>query len=93
MWEWKQKYGTRISEQIRCLGASVDWERETFTMDAKLSTAVTEAFVRFQERGLVYRDKRLVRRERERRVDSLVTFYDLLAPMLCNEVLHVSCRR
>lgn len=71
VWEWKQKYGTRISEQIRCLGASVDWERETFTMDAKLSTAVTEAFVRFHERGLVYRDKRLVSRElREERMYS-----------------------
>jgi valyl-tRNA synthetase len=61
VWQWKEKYGTRISEQIRCLGASVDWERETFTMDAKLSTAVTEAFVRFHESGLVYRSKRLVR--------------------------------
>jgi valyl-tRNA synthetase len=60
VWEWKKRYGTRISEQIRCLGASVDWERETFTMDPKLSTAVTEAFVRFHESGLVYRDKRLV---------------------------------
>ena len=60
VWDWKNEYGSRIHEQLRCLGASVDWERETFTMDAKLSRAVTEAFVRFHESGLIYRDKRLV---------------------------------
>lgn len=60
MWEWKETYGNRICNQIRSLGASVDWTREAFTMDSNLSTAVTEAFVRFYEDGLLYRDTRLV---------------------------------
>mmetsp|Transcript_6397 Transcript_6397/g.10765 ORF Transcript_6397/g.10765 Transcript_6397/m.10765 type:complete len:710 (-) Transcript_6397:8-2137(-) len=60
VWEWKNTYGNRICNQIRSLGASVDWTRESFTMDSNLSAAVTEAFVRFHEDGLLYRDTRLV---------------------------------
>lgn len=60
VWEWKEMYGNKITQQIRCLGASVDWSREAFTMDSNLSRAVTEAFVRFHEDGLLYRDTRLI---------------------------------
>lgn len=60
VWEWKNTYGNKITNQIRCLGASVDWSRESFTMDSNLSKAVVEAFVRFHEDGLVYRDTRLI---------------------------------
>ena len=60
VWEWKEQYGGRICNQIRNLGSSVDWTREAFTMDANLSAAVTEAFVRFHEDGLLYRATRLV---------------------------------
>lgn len=60
VWEWKTTYGGKICNQIRCLGSSVDWSRESFTMDEKLSKAVVEAFVRFHEDGLLYRDKRLI---------------------------------
>jgi valyl-tRNA synthetase len=60
IWEWKEKKGGRITTQIRKLGASVDWKREVFTMDSNLSVAVTEAFVRMYEKGLIYRQKRLV---------------------------------
>jgi valyl-tRNA synthetase len=59
-WQWKNTYGGKITNQIRCLGASVDWSREAFTMDENLSRAVTEAFVRFHEDGIMYRDTRLV---------------------------------
>ena len=60
VWQWKEMYGNKITNQIRCLGASVDWSRESFTMDANLSRAVTEAFCRFHEKGLLYRDTRLI---------------------------------
>ncbi|CAM9186228.1 unnamed protein product [Phaeothamnion confervicola] len=60
VWEWKHTYGGKIQNQIRRLGSSVDWSREAFTMDPKLSRAVTEAFCRFHESGLIYRDTRLV---------------------------------
>ena len=60
VWEWKRTYGNRITEQQRLIGISADWQREAFTMDDNLSRAVTEAFVRFHESGLVYRDTRLV---------------------------------
>lgn len=60
VWQWKEMYGNRITSQIRNLGASVDWSREAFTMDKNLSRAVTEAFVRFHEDGLIYRDTRLI---------------------------------
>jgi valyl-tRNA synthetase len=60
VWDWKNTYGNKITKQIRSLGASVDWGRESFTMDANLSRAVTEAFCRFHESGLLYRDTRLI---------------------------------
>ncbi|MEW5761604.1 MAG: valine--tRNA ligase [Bacillota bacterium] len=54
-WEWKYRYGTRITEQLRRLGASCDWDRERFTMDEGCSAAVREVFVRLYEQGLIYR--------------------------------------
>jgi len=60
VWEWKQHSGSTITGQMRRLGASTDWAREYFTMDDKLSTTVTEVFVRLHEQGLIYRGKRLV---------------------------------
>jgi valyl-tRNA synthetase len=59
-WEWKHKYGGMITNQIRRLGASCDWDRERFTLDEGLSRAVREAFVRLYEKGLIYRGPRLV---------------------------------
>src|SRR5512146_2983189 len=59
-WEWKRKYGGIISNQIRRLGASCDWDRERFTLDEGLSRAVREAFVRLYEKGLIYRGPRLI---------------------------------
>jgi valyl-tRNA synthetase len=59
-WEWKNKYGGMITSQIRRLGASCDWSRERFTMDAGLSKAVREAFVRLYEAGKIYRGPRLI---------------------------------
>ena len=60
VWEWKAESGSTISRQMRRLGASCDWSRERFTMDAGLSRAVTEVFVRLYKEGLIYRGKRLV---------------------------------
>lgn len=60
IWEWKAESGGNISQQMRRLGDSVDWERERFTMDDGLSEAVKEVFVRLHEEGLIYRGKRLV---------------------------------
>ncbi len=60
VWEWKEKSGNTITSQMRRMGDSVDWSREYFTMDEKLSTVVTETFVRLYEQGLIYRGKRLV---------------------------------
>ena len=60
VWEWKEQSGNTITTQMRRMGASVDWEREYFTMDPKLSTVVNETFVRLYEQGLIYRGKRLV---------------------------------
>src|SRR5690606_18513143 len=59
-WEWKEKYGGHIQEQLRRLGASCDWDRERFTLDDGLSAAVREAFVRLWEDGLVYKGTRLI---------------------------------
>ncbi len=59
-WAWKEKYGGIITEQIRRLGASCDWNRERFTLDPGLSEAVREAFVRLYEKGLIYRGPRLI---------------------------------
>ncbi len=60
VWEWKEKSGSSITGQMRRLGASADWDREYFTMDAERSKIVTEVFVRLFEQGLIYRGKRLV---------------------------------
>ncbi|MDB5838757.1 MAG: valine--tRNA ligase [Herminiimonas sp.] len=60
VWEWKEKSGSTITGQMRRMGASTDWSREYFTMDGKMSKAVTEVFVRLVEQGLIYRGKRLV---------------------------------
>lgn len=60
IWEWKAQSGGTITEQMRRMGNSVDWERERFTMDEGLSNAVKEVFVRLHEDGLIYRGKRLV---------------------------------
>jgi valyl-tRNA synthetase len=60
VWEWKEKSGSTITGQMRRLGASADWQREYFTMDATRSKSVTEVFVRLFEQGLIYRGKRLV---------------------------------
>ena len=60
VWEWKKLYGGAIQAQMKRLGASVDWDREYFTMDENLSRAVTEVFVRLHEQGLIYRGKYIV---------------------------------
>ncbi len=60
VWEWKKLYGGAILDQMKRLGASVDWDREYFTMDANLSHAVREVFVRLYEEGLIYRGKYIV---------------------------------
>jgi valyl-tRNA synthetase len=60
VWEWKEHSGSTITGQMRRMGASTDWTREYFTMDEKMSKAVTEVFVRLYEQGLIYRGKRLV---------------------------------
>jgi valyl-tRNA synthetase len=59
VWEWKRKYGDRITNQLRSLGSSADWSRERFTMDEVLNAAVVEAFIRLHSKGLVYRDLRI----------------------------------
>ncbi len=59
-WAWKEEKGGMITKQIRRLGASCDWTRERFTMDAGLSKAVREAFVRLYEKGMIYRGPRLI---------------------------------
>ncbi len=60
VWEWKEKSGNAITEQVRRLGASADWPREYFTMDDRMSRGVVETFVRLHKQGLIYRGKRLV---------------------------------
>ena len=60
VWEWKEKSGNTITTQMRRMGDSVDWSREYFTMDDKLSRVVTDTFVKLYEQGLIYRGKRLV---------------------------------
>lgn len=59
-WEWKEKYGGIILEQLKKLGASCDWSRTRFTMEPKLSAAVIEVFVDLYEKGLIYRGERMV---------------------------------
>ena len=60
IWKWKEESGGTITKQQRVLGASPDWKRTKFTMDPDLSVAVTEAFVRLYEDGLIYRATRLI---------------------------------
>jgi valyl-tRNA synthetase len=60
VWEWRRHYGGAILGQMKRLGASVDWQREYFTMDERLSVAVREAFVRLNEQGLIYRGAYIV---------------------------------
>ncbi len=60
VWEWKEEYGGRILEQIRYLGASVDWSRERFTMDDNLAKAVRKVFVKLFEDDLIYKGKYIV---------------------------------
>src|SRR5579862_7665934 len=59
-WKWREHYGGTILSQMKRLGASVDWDREYFTMDERLSVAVREAFVRLYEQGLIYRGAYIV---------------------------------
>lgn len=60
VWAWKKQSGGTIIEQLKRLGCSCDWRRERFTMDEQLSRAVTEAFIRYYNKGLVYRGKRMI---------------------------------
>jgi valyl-tRNA synthetase len=60
VWAWKEKFGARIGEQHQVLGASLDWSRERFTMDAGVSRAVKEVFVRLHDEGLIYRARKLI---------------------------------
>ncbi len=60
VWAWKETYGNRITNQLRRLGASCDWDRERFTMDEGCSEAVREVFIRLYEQGLIYRDDYIV---------------------------------
>ncbi len=60
VWAWKEESVSTITRQVRRMGASIDWSREYFTMDPKMSRVVTEVFVRLHEQGLIYRGKRLV---------------------------------
>ena len=60
VWDWKERSGGQIAQQLRRMGASVDWSRDRFTMDDGLSEAVAEVFVTLHDEGLIYRGKRLV---------------------------------
>lgn len=60
VWEWKAESGGTITQQLRRMGASADWQRERFTLDEGLSAAVTEVFVQLHQQDLIYRGKRLV---------------------------------
>ncbi|XP_076244196.1 valyl-tRNA synthetase [Calliopsis andreniformis] len=60
VWKWKEEKGNRIYLQLRKLGGSFDWDRACFTMDPKLCRAVTEAFIRLHDEGVIYRSNRLV---------------------------------
>lgn len=59
VWEWKHQYGSKITNQLRSLGASCDWQRERFTMDEGCSEAVREVFVSLYEKGLIYQGHRI----------------------------------
>lgn len=58
-WDWKELYGNRIINQLKCLGSSCDWSRLRFTMDEGLSKAVLEVFERLYNKGLIYRGERI----------------------------------
>jgi valyl-tRNA synthetase len=60
VWQWRQEYGGTIIRQLKKLGSSCDWQREHFTMDADLSDAVAEVFVRLYDKGLIYRGKYII---------------------------------
>ena len=60
VWDWKHKYGNRIVEQQKKLGASCDWDRAAFTMDETCSKAVREVFVSLYEKGLIYKGSRII---------------------------------
>ena len=60
VWDWKHQYGSRITQQLRTLGSSCDWQRERFTMDEGCSQAVLEVFVKLYEKGLIYRGNRII---------------------------------
>ncbi|MCH5182540.1 MAG: valine--tRNA ligase [Oscillospiraceae bacterium] len=59
-WEWNRVYGGRITEQLRKIGSSCDWERQRFTMDEGCSEAVKDVFVRLYKKGLIYRGNRII---------------------------------
>ena len=59
-WAWKEQYGGRIVEQLKSLGSSCDWSREAFTMDQNCSNAVLDAFVKYYNKGLIYRGDRII---------------------------------
>ena len=60
VWDWKNRFGNRIVEQQKKLGASCDWERSAFTMDKTCSKAVREVFVSLYEKGLIYKGSRII---------------------------------
>ncbi len=60
VWQWKKENGSTITRQLRCLGASLDWSRERFTMDENLSKAVREVFVSLYEEGLIYKNTYII---------------------------------
>jgi len=60
VWQWREKYGSRILEQLKVMGYSLDWDRLRFTMEPSYSRSVIECFVRLHEEGLIYRDRRLI---------------------------------
>ena len=59
-WKWNEKYGGRITEQLKLLGSSADWERQRFTLDEGCSRAVRHVFVKLYEKGLIYRGERMI---------------------------------
>lgn len=59
-WDWKEKFGGRIIEQLKKMGSSCDWERERFTLDEGCNKAVNEVFVKLYEKGLIYRGERII---------------------------------
>lgn len=59
-WDWKEKYGNRIVEQLKTMGVSLDWSRMAFTMDERCSKAVREVFVSLYEQGYIYRGDRII---------------------------------